>query len=136
MDDEGCPVCCDKIESTDATTLACGHGFHHSCLQTWLERNPSCPMCRQDASEDLELECRVCNKKFEARRYKNAQSARRACRNHMSDRHRQESVDRVWIFEDPRFDHLEGFDRIFAEFTAQRSETPNRSASSAYDQHW
>eukprot|EP00658_Telonema_sp_P-2_P048475 TRINITY_DN3687_c0_g4_i4.p1 TRINITY_DN3687_c0_g4~~TRINITY_DN3687_c0_g4_i4.p1 ORF type:complete len:146 (-),score=5.13 TRINITY_DN3687_c0_g4_i4:323-760(-) len=46
---------------------------------------------RQDASEDLVRECRVCTKKFEARRYKNAESARRARRNHMFDRHMEES---------------------------------------------
>eukprot|EP00658_Telonema_sp_P-2_P048908 TRINITY_DN371_c0_g1_i1.p1 TRINITY_DN371_c0_g1~~TRINITY_DN371_c0_g1_i1.p1 ORF type:complete len:183 (-),score=35.87 TRINITY_DN371_c0_g1_i1:551-1099(-) len=113
--EEDCSVCCDQIECTDAITLACGHGFHPSCLQTWLELNPTCPICRQDASEHLVLECRVCAKKFEARRYGNAESARRACQDHMSDKH-QETVG---VPENAHFGPLEGYDRILSEFTAQ-----------------
>lgn len=27
--------------------LTCGHIFHESCLRTWLERRPVCPLCQK-----------------------------------------------------------------------------------------
>ncbi|KAI9785111.1 MAG: hypothetical protein M1816_000522 [Peltula sp. TS41687] len=31
-----------------ASLVPCRHAFHEECLQTWLERANSCPICRQD----------------------------------------------------------------------------------------
>merc|ERR1719215_2311146 len=28
--------------------LACGHGFHASCIQRWLRKNASCPLCKAE----------------------------------------------------------------------------------------
>ena len=93
---EDCIICCTAIIPSDATSLRCGHKFHTSCLQTWLKRKPTCPMCREEAheqvlvssasqstqaeAEQVVLTCEVCNKEFCAKRYKSladAQSARR-----------------------------------------------------------
>jgi len=46
-----CPICRDGI--VDMTTL-CGHQFHQSCLDIWLNRNVSCPMCRAELRDPLE----------------------------------------------------------------------------------
>lgn len=42
-----CAICQEEI--TCATRIrACGHTFHGSCLDQWLQINPRCPMCRHD----------------------------------------------------------------------------------------
>ncbi|CDY28910.1 BnaA02g25660D [Brassica napus] len=28
-------------------TLTCGHSFHFACIDQWLRRNISCPICRE-----------------------------------------------------------------------------------------
>ncbi|KAL9231362.1 hypothetical protein vseg_006599 [Gypsophila vaccaria] len=37
------------VQESNAAELArlnCGHAYHHRCIFKWLERNPTCPMCR------------------------------------------------------------------------------------------
>lgn len=41
---DNCAICWEKMES--ARKLPCGHFFHNSCLQSWLEQDTSCPTCR------------------------------------------------------------------------------------------
>ena len=41
-----CSICLRGILRDEARTTACNHVFHTSCLQTWLNRNPTCPLCR------------------------------------------------------------------------------------------
>mmetsp|Transcript_84932 Transcript_84932/g.230115 ORF Transcript_84932/g.230115 Transcript_84932/m.230115 type:complete len:278 (-) Transcript_84932:121-954(-) len=36
---EACPI----------RKLACGHRFHHACIQRWLQQNATCPLCKADA---------------------------------------------------------------------------------------
>jgi E3 ubiquitin-protein ligase synoviolin len=44
-----CIICRDDMVDTEALKkLACGHVFHLSCLQSWLERQQTCPICRSD----------------------------------------------------------------------------------------
>ena len=47
MPDE-CAVCFVAFEPGDALkALPCGHaGFHLKCIRTWLQRSPTCPLCR------------------------------------------------------------------------------------------
>ena len=58
-----CSICLRGILMDEERTTACNHVFHASCLETWLNRNPTCPLCRAhlprpvdddetDASED------------------------------------------------------------------------------------
>ena len=49
---EDCIMCCEPIKLEDSKSLRCGHRFHAGCLQTWLQRKPTCPMCREDAREE------------------------------------------------------------------------------------
>ncbi|XP_012837894.1 PREDICTED: E3 ubiquitin-protein ligase ATL23-like [Erythranthe guttata] len=43
-----CAICLDKIESEQPARLipGCNHGFHLGCADTWLSKNPNCPVCR------------------------------------------------------------------------------------------
>jgi len=43
-----CAVCFVGFKPGDALkSLPCGHaGFHFACIRTWLERSPTCPLCR------------------------------------------------------------------------------------------
>ncbi|XP_012272037.1 E3 ubiquitin-protein ligase AMFR [Orussus abietinus] len=45
---DNCAICWEKMDS--ARKLPCGHLFHNSCLQSWLEQDTSCPTCRQALS--------------------------------------------------------------------------------------
>ncbi|XP_014212469.1 E3 ubiquitin-protein ligase TRAIP [Copidosoma floridanum] len=43
-----CAICQDLlVPSNDIFMTPCGHVFHFPCLMQWLEKNPSCPECRQ-----------------------------------------------------------------------------------------
>lgn len=41
-----CPICREETENTELRTLSCNHVFHKTCVDSWLCRVPSCPMCR------------------------------------------------------------------------------------------
>ena len=43
-----CPICYEKMTSSNMIKTSCKHEFHRSCLERWMEENPSCPMCRTD----------------------------------------------------------------------------------------
>nr|CDS15482.1 zinc finger protein [Echinococcus granulosus] len=44
-----CSICLEKFSVDDEIlTLPCLHGFHQSCLSTWLSQKGSCPICRKD----------------------------------------------------------------------------------------
>lgn len=48
-----CPICFEELsELRDGDDLClmrhCKHFFHLNCLQLWLEKNKSCPVCRKD----------------------------------------------------------------------------------------
>eukprot|EP00927_Polykrikos_kofoidii_P075281 TRINITY_DN71401_c0_g1_i1.p1 TRINITY_DN71401_c0_g1~~TRINITY_DN71401_c0_g1_i1.p1 ORF type:complete len:246 (-),score=21.00 TRINITY_DN71401_c0_g1_i1:4-741(-) len=44
----GCSVCLDNITVGDSVKSlpCCGNTLHHVCLQAWLERRLTCPLCR------------------------------------------------------------------------------------------
>mmetsp|Transcript_2205 Transcript_2205/g.6557 ORF Transcript_2205/g.6557 Transcript_2205/m.6557 type:complete len:438 (-) Transcript_2205:179-1492(-) len=54
-----CPICLEDFQPAEGGNqaaqrkhrLACGHTFHSSCIEQWLQtaRNTSCPICRRDA---------------------------------------------------------------------------------------
>ena len=43
--DEECSICMNTIK--DKFQTKCEHNFCKSCLGQWLEKNNSCPMCRE-----------------------------------------------------------------------------------------
>jgi len=48
-----CPICMNKLSPSggegESTVTKCGHHFHASCLNKWIEdgRNTQCPLCRE-----------------------------------------------------------------------------------------
>ncbi|XP_009995705.1 PREDICTED: E3 ubiquitin-protein ligase RNF38-like [Chaetura pelagica] len=47
-----CVVCmCDFEARQLLRVLPCNHEFHAKCVDKWLKANPTCPICRADASE-------------------------------------------------------------------------------------
>lgn len=48
---EICSICCDKrfenrVGKVVFFVTKCNHTFHYSCLQKWVDKKPSCPLCR------------------------------------------------------------------------------------------
>jgi hypothetical protein len=43
-----CAICIEAFTSTKTnTTLQCNHTFHTDCIKEWLEKELTCPICRQ-----------------------------------------------------------------------------------------
>lgn len=49
-----CSVCLSKFRDEETLRLLpkCKHGFHIDCIDTWLEKHATCPLCRQRVSAD------------------------------------------------------------------------------------
>lgn len=46
---ETCPICLDQFkEGTYKRTLVCNHIYHKKCIDGWLKRKDTCPVCRRD----------------------------------------------------------------------------------------
>lgn len=48
-----CPICLGEFEDGDKVRVLpkCNHGFHVSCIDTWLLSHSSCPNCRHSLLE-------------------------------------------------------------------------------------
>ena len=44
-EEDECTICGEIITKNDVKTK-CKHKFHLQCIQSWLNRRPSCPNCR------------------------------------------------------------------------------------------
>lgn len=50
-DERKCPICMEEYEVGDEiTTLPCLHVCHRQCINRWLARKPTCPMCKTSVS--------------------------------------------------------------------------------------
>ncbi|KAJ1271160.1 hypothetical protein BS78_06G107600 [Paspalum vaginatum] len=47
-----CAVCLAELADGEAARFLprCGHGFHAECVDLWLRRHPTCPLCRVDVA--------------------------------------------------------------------------------------
>lgn len=51
-DDRSCAICmCDFEEEDDLSVLDCSHRYHEGCIQKWLEKRTTCPICKRDIRE-------------------------------------------------------------------------------------
>lgn len=47
--EEVCSICCDAFQEDDKLReLPCKHQFHAACVDEWLARNRTCPLCKAD----------------------------------------------------------------------------------------
>ena len=53
-----CIICFDNI--TDKFTTKCDHSFCSKCINSWVDENNSCPLCRE---ENIITFCEICNVK-------------------------------------------------------------------------
>ncbi|KAI4324670.1 hypothetical protein MLD38_030137 [Melastoma candidum] len=48
--DKKCSICQEEYEEEDDIgKLACGHGYHLSCIKQWLSQKNTCPVCKSEA---------------------------------------------------------------------------------------
>lgn len=45
-DCSSCSICLDEINHDHVTTFECNHKFHLSCLNQWVNKSATCPVCR------------------------------------------------------------------------------------------
>lgn len=46
VDERVCPICCENMEQGVKMSCDDRHIFHKDCIQLWLTKNRSCPMCK------------------------------------------------------------------------------------------
>lgn len=46
-----CAICQESVSSNAARIRHCGHGYHRSCILSWLSMSVRCPVCRHDVRE-------------------------------------------------------------------------------------
>ena len=45
-DEEQCSVCMRPFNNTSVRLLTCEHVFHTECIDEWIQRSETCPLCR------------------------------------------------------------------------------------------
>ena len=46
-----CIICYEPLSTSTTSTLECGHAFHASCVEEWLDKDGRCPVCRHQIRE-------------------------------------------------------------------------------------
>ena len=46
-----CAICLEEVDECDRVTGKCKHSFHNCCIRQWIEKQNTCPMCRQKWSK-------------------------------------------------------------------------------------
>jgi len=61
-DDSECSICLNELCPDDRVRQLgnCKHTFHRSCIDLWLLRNPSCPLCKQNVLGNEGQQCQPC----------------------------------------------------------------------------
>jgi len=49
LNHKNCSICLDEFNENELLfQLICNHYYHKKCINDWLQKNRSCPLCRQD----------------------------------------------------------------------------------------
>ena len=52
FDQEACCICLSDYDTGDEVrVLACDHSYHTECIDQWLERNNTCPLCSRSITD-------------------------------------------------------------------------------------
>lgn len=41
-----CSICFEKINKNDIEKTSCSHYYHSECIEKWLDKKGTCPLCR------------------------------------------------------------------------------------------
>jgi len=54
LENLSCSICLANFETDESTTKLpeCTHQFHHPCITHWLQKSPTCPLCRTPVSDE------------------------------------------------------------------------------------
>lgn len=57
-----CSICLISYKSSDILSKikSCNHLYHQSCLLEWKKRSNTCPLCRIDVVENIEVKKTWC----------------------------------------------------------------------------
>ncbi len=50
-----CPVCLEGLAGKDPVKMPCGHVICLVCVSHWIERERTCPLCKQDVPDDFKI---------------------------------------------------------------------------------
>jgi len=48
--DDCCSICLEEIREDSVKTFECDHYFHLECLNQWVSKSATCPVCRTKLS--------------------------------------------------------------------------------------
>lgn len=56
MEDAQCTICLGEYQEKEVLRIMpqCGHNFHLSCIDVWLRKQSTCPVCRLPLKESFE----------------------------------------------------------------------------------
>jgi len=54
VDNDDCAICFSAMDRQTAYATECKHTFHVKCLQLWVNRAPTCPLCRANLAGQVD----------------------------------------------------------------------------------
>ncbi|KAL7083279.1 hypothetical protein ACP275_14G151100 [Erythranthe tilingii] len=56
MEDAQCTICLSEYQEKEVLRIMpkCGHSFHLSCIDVWLRKQSTCPVCRLSLHESID----------------------------------------------------------------------------------